>query len=109
MDVVTRVREAIYSTIAATGRLPSAPDVARRLALEPREVDAAFRALADAHVVVPQRGSATELWSAPPFAGVPTAFRVRPAGAGPDGWYAPCAWDAFGIPAALKQDVHINA
>ena len=24
-------------------------------------------------------------------------------------WYAPCAWDAFGIPAALKRDAAIDA
>jgi hypothetical protein len=37
---------------------------------------------------------------------VRTPFRVATATAS---WYAPCAWDAFGIPAALKHDADIDA
>ena len=37
---------------------------------------------------------------------VPTAFRVR---AGRSSWYAPCAWDAFGVPAALDCDARVEA
>jgi Alkylmercury lyase len=47
-----------------------------------------------------------DIWSAPPFSAVPTPFRVRSGGMS---WYAPCAWDAFGIPAALKRDTTCEA
>jgi hypothetical protein len=40
-----------------------------------------------------------------PFSAVPTAFRVNAAGRW---WYANCAWDAFGICAALHADGRIE-
>ncbi len=41
-----------------------------------------------------------------PFSAAPTAYRVRAAGRW---WYANCAWDAFGICAALQTDGRIEA
>ena len=41
-----------------------------------------------------------------PFSAVPTSYRVR---AGGRWWYANCAWDAFGICAALHADGRIEA
>jgi hypothetical protein len=43
---------------------------------------------------------------ASPFSGVPTDYRVQ---AGGRRWYGNCAWDAFGICAALHQDGRIEA
>jgi len=40
-----------------------------------------------------------------PFSAVPTGFRVR---ASSRWWYANCAWDAFGICAALDVDGRIE-
>lgn len=40
-----------------------------------------------------------------PFSAVPSAHRVR---AGGRWWYASCAWDAFGICAALHVDGRIE-
>jgi hypothetical protein len=37
---------------------------------------------------------------APPFSGVPTQHRVTAAGVS---YYANCAWDALGVPAALQR------
>jgi hypothetical protein len=42
---------------------------------------------------------------AAPFSAVPTAFRVDADGRS---WYANCAWDAFGICAALDVDGRIE-
>jgi hypothetical protein len=47
-----------------------------------------------------------ELLMANPFSAVPTAYRVRAAGRW---WYANCAWDAFGVCAALHVDGRIAA
>ena len=99
------VRIAIYGAIEATGNAPSAADLARDHRLEPAAVEDAYRALADAHVIVLQPGTAEIEW-APPFSAVSTAFRVR---AGRSSWFAPCAWDAFGIPAAIDVDARIEA
>jgi len=40
-----------------------------------------------------------------PFSGVPTGYRVCAAGRW---WYGNCAWDAFGICAALHEDGRIE-
>ena len=47
-----------------------------------------------------------EIVIANPFSAVETPHRVA---AGGRDWYAPCAWDAFGIPAALATDGHISS
>ena len=105
MNVVDEVRNAIYSAIVESGRAPKLTLLSDRLGQDERSVADACRALADAHVIVLQPGSLDILW-APPFSAVHTPFRVATATAS---WYAPCAWDAFGIPAALKQDADIDA
>ena len=104
-DILPAVRESIYSTIVETGAAPAAESVAQALKRPAPLVDDAYRELADGHVIVLERG-ATTIWSAPPFSAVPTPFLVR---SGPSSWYAPCAWDAFGIPAALHRDARIDA
>ena len=104
-DTVMRtVRGAIYAAIVETGAAPGAADVANAHYLEPRVVAKAYRALAASHVIVLQPGT-LDVWSAPPFSAVPTAFRVN---VGRASWYAPCAWDAFGIPAAMKRDAIVE-
>jgi hypothetical protein len=60
--------------------------------------------LHDAHALVLDVDSAA-LRMANPFSAVPTRYRVQ---AGGRWWYANCAWDAFGICAALHTDGHIE-
>ena len=43
---------------------------------------------------------------APPFSGVPTQHRVTAAGLS---YYANCAWDALGIPAALQMPATVHS
>jgi alkylmercury lyase-like protein len=99
------VRLAIWASIQQCGAAPTAADVASAHHLEMRSVEEAYRALARSHVIVLHAGT-LDIWSAPPFSAVPTGFRTR---AGRSSWYAPCAWDAFGIPAALASDARIEA
>jgi len=99
------VRDAIYAAVVEHGVPPSVEAAARATGTGAAEVDAAFHALADAHVIVLQPGTSTIAW-APPFSGVETPFRTVTGGAA---WYAPCAWDAFGILAALGRDGSIDA
>jgi hypothetical protein len=101
--LIRTVRMAIYGAIEATGHAPAAADLALARGLGVAAVEDAYRALADSHVIVLQPGTVEIRW-APPFSLVPTAFRVR---AGRASWYAPCAWDGFGIPAALDCDVRL--
>lgn len=99
------VREGIYAAVVETGTAPPAAALARTANLTVSLVEDAFRALADAHVIVLQPGTTTIRW-APPFSAVPTPFRVT---AGELSWFAPCAWDSFGILAALNQDGVVHA
>jgi len=114
---VRSVRQAIYTSMVESGVVPTPADVALACAISDARVETMFRALADAHVIVLQPGS-TKLWAAPPFSAVPSGFTVRArviSAAEADtrprdrSWFAPCAWDAFGIPAALHADANIDA
>jgi Alkylmercury lyase len=90
-----RAREAIYRSILDTGFTPANGAVALR----------DLQALAAAHVIVMCPDGETIRYAAP-FANGETAFRAR---SGDRSWFAPCAWDAFGIAAALHADVAIGA
>lgn len=103
-ELIRVVRQTIYERTVATGHLPTAQEVAGASGIDSADVLAAFQTLADTHVVVLKPGTSL-LWSAPPFAADPTSFRVH---AGGGAWYAPCAWDSFGIAAALNLSAAIE-
>ena len=94
------VRNRTYGGFVECGRPPTAEDVARAAGLPAEDVRGAWRRLHDAHALVLNRAG-DELLMANPFAAVPTAHRVHAAGRW---WYANCAWDAFGVCAALHVD-----
>lgn len=93
----------LYAQMVATSAAPSAADTARALSCSLAEAEAGYRALADAHVIV-LRPCSTTIWMVMPFSNMPTAYTVI---VGERAYYAPCAWDAFGIPAALGADARI--
>lgn len=97
------VRNLTYRLFVDNGQAPSAADVAAAARVDIALVGAAWQRLHDAHAIVLQPGS-LELRMANPFSAIPTAYRVH---AGGRSWYANCAWDAFGICAALHSDGHI--
>jgi hypothetical protein len=99
------VRDAIYASVVEHGVAPLPDEIAAATGLDLAEVDAATRRLADAHVIVLQPGTTVLSW-APPFSLLPTPFRSCAAGAS---WFAPCAWDAFGVFAAIGKDGSIEA
>lgn len=99
-SAAARVRVSVYEMFLRVGRGPTLDEVVAGTELRVDVVQSALHRLAEAHVVVLQRGS-DSVWMAMPFSGVPTDFRVTAdrlngtAGA----WWANCAWDALGIPA----------
>jgi hypothetical protein len=99
------VRVAIYETFAATGRAPTPADLARKVALTGDELAASLGRLAEGRAIV-RRPDSGEIWMAMPFSAVPTQFVVH---ADLVSWWANCAWDALGIPAALGVDATIHA
>jgi hypothetical protein len=98
------LRNRTYSLFVELGRAPSANEVAVAASSSRADVEAAWRRLHDAHALVLNAGTG-ELRMANPFSAVPTAYRVR---AAERWWYANCAWDAFGICAALHVDGRIE-
>ena len=99
------LRNLTYARFAELGRAPTADEIAAAAGLVRDEVTAGWERLHAAHALVldPATGG---IRMANPFSGVPTAFRVQADGRR---WYANCAWDAFGICAALHQDGQIQA
>ncbi len=105
MQLIHEVRRAIYAAMVNSGRSPEPADLVPELGVDTDVIADMYRALAAAHVIVLQPGTEKIAW-APPFSAVPTPFRAT---AGAMTWHAPCAWDAFGIPAALKRDADVDA
>ena len=102
-DVV--LRNTTYSMFVEYGRAPTAADIADRLDRDRSDVVAGWRRLHDAHALVLNQHT-DEIRMANPFSAVPTAYRVQAAGRS---WFANCAWDAFGICAALHVDGVVDA
>jgi hypothetical protein len=104
MDSLLRdVRVFIYTQMVATSVAPSIGDTARALGRSDEEIEAAYRALAEARSIV-LRPRSTDIWMAMPFSNAQTPFTVISRGRA---YYANCAWDAFGIPALLGADARI--
>jgi hypothetical protein len=97
------LRNWTYRRFVELGRAPTAAEFAARIQRSEPDVRAAWRRLHDAHALV--LDGAGEIRMANPFSAVPTPFRVE---AADKSWYANCAWDAFGIGAALHADSLID-
>lgn len=104
MDPLLRdVRLYIYDQMVKTSAAPSTVETAAALGRPHADIQTAYRALADARMLVLRPGSDT-VWMAMPLSNMQSAFTVI---AGGRAYYAPCAWDAFGIPAMLGIDARI--
>ncbi len=99
-DADVELRNATYALFVDLGRAPSPREVGSATGRAPDDVLAGWRRLHEAHALVLEAGGGA-IRMANPFAAVPTAHRVH---AGGRWWYANCAWDAFGICAALHAD-----
>jgi hypothetical protein len=98
------LRKTTYRLFVELGRAPTAGEVASDRGLTLDATREGWRRLHEAHALVldPAHG---EIRMANPFSAVPTAFRVR---ADLRSWFGNCAWDAFGIGAALHVDSEID-
>ncbi len=99
------LRNATYRLFVALGRAPAAEEVAAATTSTVDEIRTGWRRLHEEHAVVLD-ATGTGIRMANPFSAVPTAYRVW---AADRWWYANCAWDAFGICAALHSDGRIEA
>jgi alkylmercury lyase-like protein len=105
MELETQVKVAIYAHFAETGEAPLLEEIARRVGADAARVRGAYGRLREERVLVLEPdGSSIRM--APPFSGVPTQHTV---GAGGREYFANCAWDALGVPAALHLPAEVRS
>ena len=105
MDFDLGVKLAIYHHFAETGGRPSPEQLAEQVEASPPDVLEAFRRLRAQRVLVLEDDGAS-IRMAPPFSGVPTQHVVTSEGLS---YFANCAWDALGIPAALNRPALVRS
>jgi hypothetical protein len=97
------LRKATYRRFVDLGRAPTADELTRS-GLTADDVRAGWQRLHAQHALV-LNPATSEIRMLNPFSAAPTAFRVK---ARERWWYANCAWDAFGVLAALHVDGRIE-
>jgi len=100
MDFDTQLKLTIYRHFARTGEAPPIPELAAQLACSREDIRQGYARLRANRVLLLEPDGET-IRMAPPFSGVPTQHRVE---AGRRKYFANCAWDALGIPAALHEE-----
>jgi hypothetical protein len=95
------LRQVVYREFVEEGRPPTAAEAARRLGIGVEEVLAGWGRLHDLHVLVLDRDR-VGIRMAHPFSASQMHFVVASA---EQKWWGGCAWDSFGIMAALDQRV----
>jgi hypothetical protein len=105
MDFDTQIKLAIYNHFVETGRRPSLAEVAERTGSPVDSVLDAYPRLR-ARKVLALEADGSSIRMAPPFSGVPTQHVVSVEG---KQYYANCAWDALGVPAALHRPAVVHS
>lgn len=104
-DLDWAVRSSVYAFITERERPPTVNEIAATLGIAPDRAALAFQRLNRHHALFLEPGT-LDIRMAHPFSAIPTGFRVR---AGGHAYWANCAWDMLGIPAALHMDADIEA
>jgi hypothetical protein len=99
------IRAFVYHCFAETTRPPRVDETASRFNLTHKEAGEAYEDLHRRHALFLSPGT-HDILMANPFSGSETSFRVHANG---KTYFANCAWDALGIPAALQVDAQIEA
>lgn len=99
------VRTFVYQRFAAKAQPPTVDETAAHFGLTHQAASDVFRALDAQHAFFLEPGR-LQIRMANPFSAVATPFRVH---VDQRTYWANCAWDALGIPAALHSDATIDA
>ena len=99
------IRAFVYQHFAETTRPPLVAETAPHFGLTHAEADSAYQELHHRHTLFLKPGT-HEILMANPFSGIETPFKVHANG---KTYFANCAWDTLGIPAALQVDAEIEA
>jgi len=100
MDRDLDVKIAVYAHFAEEARRPAPGEIARRVGCGVPEVLASYARLRAQRVLLLEEDGES-IRMAPPFSGVPTQHVSVVGGRR---YFANCAWDSFGIPAALGKE-----
>ena len=100
-----QIRLFIYGFFREQERPPTYQETARQFKLADEEARQRFERLNQNHRIFLEHGTDV-IRMAHPFSAVVTPYRVA---AGGHHYYANCAWDSLGIPAALHIDAQIEA
>lgn len=104
-NLVWQGRHFVYSHIADTTRPPSVDETAANFGISPEETSELYKELHNRHALFLDADKVA-IRMANPFSGIPTDFKVH---ANSKTYFANCAWDMLGIPAALHCDAVIDA
>jgi len=102
LDIDLEVKLAVYGYFVETSARPASDEVARRLGVSVGTVRDAFARLRAQRLLFLEEDG--EIRMAPPFSGIPTQHVVDVGGRS---YFANCAWDALGIPAALRKEAAV--
>jgi len=102
-----KVRHFVYNHFADTALLPTVEETAKHFNINIEEASSLYKELHNHHTFFLEPETLT-IRMANPFSGIPTDFRVH---ANEKTYFANCAWDMLGIPAALasRSDAVIEA
>lgn len=104
-DKLWEIRAFVYGHFAETTRPPNVDETAHYFALSHEEAVSAYEDLHQRHTLF-LKPDTYEILMANPFSGTETPFKVHANGRT---YFANCAWDSLGIPAALHADAEIEA
>jgi hypothetical protein len=100
-----QIRHFVYSHFADTTHPPSVEEAASHFNISIEAASAYYKELHNRHALFLDLETLT-VRMANPFSGIPTDFKVHTNG---KTYYASCAWDMLGIPAAVHTDAVIEA
>lgn len=104
-NLLWQIRHFVYTHFTDTTLPPSVDVTAAHFDISTEEAREHYKELHNRHAFFLEPETLT-IRMANPFSGIPTDFTVHANG---KTYYANCAWDMLGIPAALHADVVIEA
>jgi hypothetical protein len=99
-----KIRHQIYRSFAENCQAPTYQDLAGLVNATEDSVRQSFQKLHKGHMIFLDADDTIRM--ANPFSAIPTKYIVK---SGRKEWWANCAWDSLGIPAALQIDAEIEA
>lgn len=104
-DTLWGIRAFVYRHIGETTRPPGLEETANRFGLTHEQAATTYEELHKRHAFFLKPGT-HDILMANPFSAVETPFFVH---ANNKTYFANCAWDSLGIPAALHSDAKVEA